>query len=225
MMKKCLLCNRYLNVGLDLSFILSFKKVVKTPICTQCTKKFASLADCKTCIKCGKISTVLECRDCQKWNDQLVNKAMYQYNEPMREFFQRYKFQGDYLLRKVFQDQFINFIQKILKEDEIIIPVPVDHSTMNLRGFNQVTGLIEELEFQDVLTNQRSRKSLHQFQRSRKERLQQKNSFQLKENVDIAGRQVLLVDDIYTTGATLRHAMMVLKQSGAQKVRSVTLCR
>ncbi|WP_229564731.1 hypothetical protein [Pediococcus pentosaceus] len=68
----------------------------------------------------------------------------------MRNFFQHYKFQdkfqGDYLLRKVFQDQFVNFIQKILKENELIVPIPVDESTMTSRGFNQVTGLMEGLD-------------------------------------------------------------------------------
>lgn len=225
MLKNCLLCNRGLNNNLDLSFILSFRKITPKLVCEGCITSFSTLVDHKTCIRCGKLSAILECADCQQWNDQFVNRAMFQYDEAMRNFFQHYKFQGDYLLRKVFQDQFVNFIQKILKENELIVPIPVDESTMTSRGFKQVTGLMEGLDWKDVLINQRSNDSLHQFQRSRRERLQQDSSFVLKSGCDINGEHILLVDDIYTTGATLRQARTTLLRNGATQVRSVTLCR
>ncbi|HBC90402.1 MAG TPA: ComF family protein, partial [Lactococcus sp.] len=37
--------------------------------------------------------------------------------------------------------------------------------------------------------------------------------------------KVLLIDDVYTTGRTLQHAITVLKEAGAQDVRSFSLCR
>ncbi|WP_324614141.1 ComF family protein [Pediococcus pentosaceus] len=47
----------------------------------------------------------------------------------------------------------------------------------------------------------------------------------MKSGCDISGEHILLVDDIYTTGATLRQARTTLLRNGATQVRSVTLCR
>ncbi len=43
--------------------------------------------------------------------------------------------------------------------------------------------------------------------------------------VNIAGKDILIVDDIYTTGSTIRHAAKVLKNAGASTVLSLTLAR
>jgi competence protein ComFC len=224
-MSKCVLCENRLDNGIDLAMILSFQKVIQKLICQICEADLVQLPNQPHCLKCGRASPNLECQDCQKWNDDLVNQALFSYNDPMKAYFKRYKFQGDYWLRMAFKDQFVNFIQKLVKEDELIVLIPVDDSTMNSRGFNQVAGLTEGLANQDILENQRNELTKHQSQRTRKERLQHANSFQIKPNRSIVGTSIVLIDDIYTTGATLRQAAQVLKQQGALKVRSITLCR
>ncbi|MEE6657375.1 phosphoribosyltransferase family protein [Pediococcus acidilactici] len=86
-------------------------------------------------------------------------------------------------------------------------------------------GLIEGLKFEPVLTSHRSEKARHQFQRNRQERLQRKNPFRVVEPQKIAGTKWVIIDDIYTTGVTVRQAGAVLSSHGARHVRSITLCR
>ncbi|MDC9277087.1 hypothetical protein, partial [Clostridioides difficile] len=82
-------------------------------------------------------------------------------------------------MRKAFCNDFINFIKSLVKEDEHLVPIPVDKGTIKVRGFNQVAGLIEGLEFEPVLISQRSEQARHQFQRSSRERLQRENPFRV----------------------------------------------
>ncbi|KAF0335612.1 ComF family protein [Pediococcus acidilactici] len=128
-------------------------------------------------------------------------------------------------MRKAFCNDFINFIQSLVKEDEHLVPIPVDQGTIKVRGFNQVTGLIEGLEFEPVLISQRSEQARHQFQRSRRERLQRENPFRVVEPNKVAGAKWVIIDDIYTTGVTVRQAGRELSKHGARQVRSITLCR
>lgn len=52
-----------------------------------------------------------------------------------------------------------------------------------------------------------------------------KGSFRVRRSEELAGKRILLIDDVLTTGATLRVAAGVLKQSGVARVAALTLAR
>ncbi len=52
-----------------------------------------------------------------------------------------------------------------------------------------------------------------------------KDSFRVRRPAQVRGKQILLVDDVFTTGATLRSAAAALKEAGAAHVTAVTLAR
>ncbi|MBI5199484.1 MAG: ComF family protein [Nitrospirae bacterium] len=52
-----------------------------------------------------------------------------------------------------------------------------------------------------------------------------KGAFKVKDPKDIEGKSLLLIDDVYTTGATVRECSKVLKRAGAEKVYVLTLAR
>ena len=64
-----------------------------------------------------------------------------------------------------------------------------------------------------------------QSKKSRSERIHIPQVFQINPQVEIIGKHILLIDDIYTTGSTLRHAAKLLKESGAERIQSLTLAR
>jgi len=94
------------------------------------------------------------------------------------------------------------------------------------RGFNQAEALILEAGFKSttLLTRIHTEK---QSKKSRTDRIHLPQVFQFDSNrsIPLEGKDVLLVDDIYTTGSTLRHAAKILLEHGAKKVDSFTLAR
>ncbi|WP_224156179.1 ComF family protein [Leuconostoc gelidum] len=135
---------------------------------------------------------------------------------------QQYKFNGDYDLRVIFNcvlSQKINILNA-----DIIVPIPVSDHTMVTRGFNQTTGLIEGIQYEQLLKVSAGQKS-HQSQFNRKIRMMRKQPFMLIEQVSLEGKEILLVDDVYTTGNTLYHAADLLYECGAKNVKSISLSR
>ncbi|WP_318246450.1 ComF family protein [Rossellomorea aquimaris] len=108
-------------------------------------------------------------------------------------------------------------------EYDLIIPIPLSDERLYERGFNQSTVLLEEAEVRPstILTRLHSEK---QSKKTRSERLLQEQVFRLAES-DVRGKTILLFDDIYTTGTTLRQAAKLLREAGADAVSSLTLAR
>lgn len=113
----------------------------------------------------------------------------------------------------------------------IIIPIPLHISRFRFRGFNQAEVLGRILSKQlgipirtDIL--KRIRKTIPQVEmKDRKKRLKNMEKvFSVSPNILISQYpNILLFDDVYTTGATLRSAANVLKRAGAKKVWGITL--
>ncbi len=135
----------------------------------------------------------------------------------------RYKFAGDYRLWTVFAAEFTAAVRQLTAA--VVVPIPVTQATMATRGFNQVTALLDGVDWTPCLQN-RAVKKVAQSQKHRQERLQTPQPFTLSDSSKaVAGKRVLLVDDVYTTGRTLYHAADLIYQAGAASVISISLAR
>ncbi|MDR0200409.1 MAG: hypothetical protein LBI43_07545 [Streptococcaceae bacterium] len=136
----------------------------------------------------------------------------------MKDYFSRYKFMGDYQMRQAFAMSF-----RAIPKGYQRVPIPLSPERFQARGFNQVTGFLEAatISYDDVLEKV---EVIKQSSLSRQERLKSENPFRLKKGV-VLSKRVCVIDDIYTTGATLQHAMTVLKNAGVTDVCSFSLCR
>ncbi len=114
---------------------------------------------------------------------------------------------------------------------EIVVSVPLHTKKKRQRGFNQaeiigqeIADVLEMEYVNDALVKNRStppQTSMTAEERKRNIR----GVFSLKKKEDVKGRRVLLVDDVYTTGATLRECSQMLIRGGAREVRAFTLAR
>ncbi len=117
---------------------------------------------------------------------------------------------------------------------DAIVPIPLHHRKLKERGFNQsllIAQKISEMTGQPILENVIERKIYRRPQmevKNRETRLKNIRNifFCAKPSLtQIAGKTILLVDDVATTGATLKECARVLKSSGANKILSFTLAQ
>ena len=222
-MASCLLCGRAVAATIDLWTLLNFQPLKVPTLCAACQATFVSISKAKSCPKCGRLQTDSSiCFDCVRWaSETFSNRALYDYNAAMKTFFSEYKFRGDYRLRLAFSAELQQTIRK-LKVD-LIIPIPVTQQTLAFRGFNQVCGMLEGVKLTDALVYLKQEKTVKQSEKARAERMQTAQPFALTDASIVVDRRVLIVDDVYTTGRTIRHAADLILAAGAKSVQGLTL--
>jgi ComF family protein len=113
----------------------------------------------------------------------------------------------------------------------LIIPVPLHVKRLRERGFNQSLILARAIGEKRKITVdfsvlKRRKFTLTQTGSNKKERKNNiKGSFEVSDKKKIDGKKIILVDDVYTTGATVNECAKILTKSGAQKVSVLTLAR
>ena len=219
---KCLLCNDWIESVPKLRDLITFNQREEYS-CVSCKNQFKKLSK-ERCRNCNKELHRDTCIDCKLWMKKgYIPKhlAIYRYEENMKDYFSRYKFMGDYCLRKIFQKDIKNNLKPFFKKGYTIVPVPLSEKRLVERGFNQVEGLIEGSPYQD---NFEKRDIEKQSSKTREERLSQDNAFCLKKGIDVPDK-IIIVDDIYTTGSTLYHMGQLLEAIGIKEVLTFSLAR
>ena len=219
---KCLLCGQTMKVVLTFSSLLLLKND-DSCLCSDCDSTFERIGEeyCPNCMKKG-LST--KCQDCQFWckeGIEVSHRAIFIYNQAMKDFFSRYKFDGDFLLRKVFASVLSEELKKYKGYQFVVIPLSPER--LLDRGFNQVEGLVDAAGFKylDLLDKREERAS---SSKSRSERLATELPFFIKSGVSIS-KKILLIDDIYTTGTTINRVKKLLEEAGAEDVKTFSLVR
>lgn len=230
----CLICYNEISPKTGWLSLIAAEK--KQTLCPSCRGKMADIEG-TVCTICQRPLAKLDpryihgetCNDCVRWEKDPAwqgcleqNHSFFLYNEFLQEVIARFKFRGDYILAAVFAE----FIHEKLKniEADLLVPIPLSRERLQERGFNQAEALILEagLTPDNILTRIHTEK---QSKKSRQERIHVAQVFQLKPGAEIAGKRILLFDDIYTTGSTLHHAAKKLKTSGAASIVSITIAR
>jgi len=117
-------------------------------------------------------------------------------------------------------------------ESSLIIPLPLTKARFKERGFNQAEILAinfcEEFSYQLFLGLKRKGRKKHQAKLSEKQRLKNVSGqffISEKDRVFLLGRDIILIDDVITTGATLNEAAKILKEAGAKEVFALVLAK
>ncbi|HWT40037.1 MAG TPA: phosphoribosyltransferase family protein [Dongiaceae bacterium] len=107
----------------------------------------------------------------------------------------------------------------LLPRDVLLVPIPTVRSHIRQRGYDQVELIARQVAYQRGLPLERLLRrvtSTTQHRVSRRERqAQAAEAFTLRDDVDLQGKTVLLLDDIVTTGSTFSAAAKLLQEAGA----------
>ena len=118
--------------------------------------------------------------------------------------------------------------KKLETGDWLVVPVPLSKKKLRHRGYNQAELIAKELSDNvraDILFKKFHTKSQVEV-KDKEERLANIiGSFAIKNPEKIKGKKIILIDDVLTTGATMREAKKVLKNAGAKKVVGIVVAR
>lgn len=158
--------------------------------------------------------------------------SLYPYQSPAKEVLSELKFNKKRWLVQTFRTSLMRALDWIRSETaiDVILPVPIDRNRLFQREFNQseiLARLASSLLRIPLQTNLVKRFSTP-AQSSLGRHARQVNlygAFDLKSPQNLHAKNVLLVDDIFTTGATIEAAAENLKKAGAKKIVALTLAR
>ncbi|GAB2553677.1 ComF family protein [Gracilibacillus alcaliphilus] len=231
-MKYCLICHQSINETVTWKTI--FYPASMSNVCITCQEQLELIGDV-ICPKCGrKMPESTLCQDCLKWQESKAyaklirsNRSIFTYNSMMQEVMTRWKYRGDYQLKQLFAPYIQKKIKHYNKSTFSIVPIPLTKARQYERAFNQaavIADMIAEYSKQPIMEalSRKEAVSEKQSKRTRAERIAANNPFFFCKTVKT---NVLLVDDIYTTGMTLHHAASQLKAAGCHQVDSFTLIR
>ena len=151
------------------------------------------------------------------------------YTGTVRDSLHRFKFHGAAAYYRIYAELMAACLQRHGVQPELITWVPISRKRLRRRGYDQDRLLAEEIaRLLNIPCERMLEKIRHNAPQSGKKGIEER-----RENVQgvyrstapCFGEQILLVDDIVTTGSTLSAAAEVLKQAGAEKVIGLTLAR
>lgn len=200
---------------------LFFNDIVES-VCTACKAEFCKVPE-TSCSICGQPGVEM-CNDCSEWEKTEFagmihsGKSLYLYNEAMKSYLHQYKFLQDVVLAKVFAK---DIHEALYRSETILVPIPMNAEKLKKRTFSQVDELLlaANLPYIHLLT----KTAQVQGKKNRLERLESEKIFEW--NGREVPNNIMLIDDLYATGTTMRHAAKELVMAGAKEVRLLTLIR
>lgn len=199
------------------------------------------------CSVCGKLDKNWLCPKCQKRVEKLEKSCvveienkkyekllyLFQYESLIRKLILRYKFSNKAYLNHFFANEIVKNEKNraLLKQYDLILPVPMHKKKMQKRGYNQTELVANELEKslgiparKDIL--QKVVNTITQSKLGGKAR--QSNilhAFFIQNDIEVEDKKIILLDDIYTTGSTSEECSRILKEAGAKEILVLVLAK
>lgn len=208
-------------------------------ICKDCLKTLPKLENVSMCKRCSFPLSYYgqDCPDCKNNKNVYfdVLKSPYIYSGAIKKLIKSLKYSRKIFLAKDLSYLLTDFLFKenIAGDTDFIVAVPMYGIKKFFRGYNQAQLLAEEISkiikkpvLKDVVIRKKYTKP--QFNLNRQQRyknLQNMFCINKKYSAVIKNKNVLLIDDVATTGATLNECSKTLKENKVQKIVAVTLAR
>jgi competence protein ComFC len=199
--------------------------------CLECQKKVQVINN-TVCDACGlpQVRSGL-CDRCRQKRPAFKNlRSWAVFEKPIQEALHRLKYRRDIGLGESLSGQMANFVEQLKWPVDVLIPIPLGKKRLRERGYNQVAMVAMPLSIKLGLDYSpkalaRARETRTQVGLSASERQENVRNAFVADRKKLAGRIVLLMDDVSTTGATLSSAAEALHTSGAREVYAVTVAR
>jgi len=221
----CFICGKVLQDNKNLLICKSCIEqlpFIKEPFCSMCGMPFFGDTMSHICGRCQKEPFHFDRARSIFVFEREIKKAIY-----------CLKYNSRPLISSTLGILFTQYAQNLISKDDydVVVPVPLHKSRLRQRGFNQSIFLAKRLAKSlnievDLLRLKRIKDTKPQTQLSERERkINVKGAFLCIDKEYFNNKRVLLVDDVFTTGATVNECARILKSSGAKTVDVLTLAR
>lgn len=229
---RCRFCKAYLEEGDAACFCAACRRRIRligSPLCTTCGRPFAGAG--REDHRCG------ECLVRRPFFARARAWACYSRDaeepDPLREVIQRFKYGRRVSLGKPLGRLMAAGCRGLFPEGSLdgLIPVPLHPKRLRWRGFNQALVLAREVSRRWELPLHpfalaRLKETLPQTELGEEERKRNvRGAFAVASREAVAGKRLLVVDDVYTSGATVNECARALLRGGAKEVSVLTLAR
>ncbi|MCF8062014.1 MAG: ComF family protein [Deltaproteobacteria bacterium] len=223
---RCAVCERFLQPGEARGICPGCRDGLKEagpPLCPCCGVPFeAGTGENRLCERCLRERPAYE-----------AARSLFVYEGAALEAVHRFKYGGKTRLAKIFGPRLAGLARTWLPPDvqPLVVPVPLHLRRLRERGFNQSLLLARHVAAQpgcalDFLALRRNRYTPPQAALGRDERRGNvQAAFEVETPAAVQDRDILLVDDVSTTGSTLDACSRALLRAGARRIFGLTLAR
>ncbi|HWI40235.1 MAG TPA: ComF family protein [Verrucomicrobiae bacterium] len=222
----CHLCRVHIPAAGELHLCDPCRQAIRfigTPLCSVCGVPFATEGGMDH--RCG------ECTDSPP--PFSAARSVAHFDGPVQELVHRLKYGHRVHLRRPLALLFVERLGSFLADasPQVVVPVPLHRRRLAERGFNQAALIGRPVAAAlgiplDPLALARSRATAAQVSLHADERMRNvRGAFELRRPESVRGKRVLLLDDVYTTGSTVRECARVLRKGGASEVYVATAAR
>ena len=189
------------------------------------------------CIICGEDDCFGICSNCKKsinligeeYQEEIISCGYY--GGVLKELILKFKYKSDFTAGDILAELLEEYIaQKFDYKEYIIAYIPLSKKSKKARGFNQCEYMarriagnleIESLELLIKVKETKEQKKLKKDERFENIR----GAFGVKKGINIKNKKIILIDDVATTGATLKEAGELLKKFDISDIKLLTLAK
>jgi ComF family protein len=227
---RCRFCKAHLEEGDAACFCPACRRQIRrigSPLCTACGRPFPGGEDhrCGDCLLRPPFFARARAWACYSRDPDEP--------DPLREVIQRFKYGRRVSLGKPLGRLMAAGCQALFPAGSLdaLVPVPLHPQRLRWRGFNQALLLAREVSRRWGLplypfALARTKETLPQTELGEEERKRNvRGAFAVVSRPAVEGKRLLLVDDVYTSGATVNECARALRRGGAEEVSVLTLAR
>lgn len=197
-------------------------------VCGICKSKINKNNTCEKCSNILKYTMKMELtvRKINLYVDELV--SLFIYKSFIRNKILEFKFEGRAYMAYTFAEFMCEAIKANHLNVDLVMPVPIHRKRLMERGYNQSELLSryisKNLKIRHCKSLFKKKNNIVQSSLNYEKRWSNViNAYSIRFHKNFSGKRILLIDDIYTTGATVNECAKILKQNGATEVIALTI--